>query len=91
PIHRTVLWSLGMLAVFWVTSGPLNVYQDYLFSVHMIEHMLLSMAIPLMLVAGAPVTLAARAIRKRDDGSRGGREWILWAVHNPVAKVLTNP
>ncbi|WP_414781286.1 cytochrome c oxidase assembly protein, partial [Escherichia coli] len=28
---------------------------------------------------------------KRDDGSRGGREWILWAVHNPVAKVLTNP
>ncbi|MGJ8498502.1 cytochrome c oxidase assembly protein, partial [Glaesserella parasuis] len=48
PIHRTVLWSLGMLAVFWVTSGPLNVYQDYLFSVHMIEHMLLSMAIPLM-------------------------------------------
>jgi len=91
PIARTVLWCLGMLSVFWVTSGPLNVYQDYLFSVHMIGHMLLSMAIPLMLVAGAPVSLAARAIRKRDDGTRGGREWILWAVHNPVAKVLTNP
>ncbi|MFG6279783.1 cytochrome c oxidase assembly protein [Microbacterium sp. 5K110] len=91
PLHRTVLWSLGMLAVFWVTSGPLNVYQDYLFSVHMIEHMLLSMAIPLLLVSGAPVTLAARAIRKRDDGTRGGREWIMWAVHNPVATVLTNP
>lgn len=91
PLYRTVLWSLGMLAIFWVTSGPLNVYQDYLFSVHMIDHMLLSMAIPLLLVPGAPVTLAARAIRKRDDGSRGGREWILWAVHNPVATVLTNP
>ncbi|MDQ1172129.1 cytochrome c oxidase assembly factor CtaG/putative copper export protein [Microbacterium testaceum] len=91
PIHRTVLWCLGMFGVFWVTSGPINVYQDYLFSMHMIGHMLLSMAIPLMLVAGAPVSLAARAIRKRDDGSRGGREWILWAVHNPVAKVLTNP
>lgn len=91
PLYRTVLWSLGMLAIFWVTSGPLNVYQDYLFSVHMIDHMLLSMAIPLLLVPGAPVTLAARAIRKRDDGSRGGREWILWAVHNPIATVLTNP
>jgi len=91
PISRTVLWCLGMLAVFWITSGPVNVYQDYLFSMHMIGHMLLSMAIPLMLVSGAPVTLAARAIRKRDDGTRGGREWILWAVHNPVAKVLTNP
>jgi putative copper resistance protein D len=91
PIYRTVLWVLGMLSVFWVTSGPINVYQDYLFSMHMIGHMLLSMAIPLMLVAGAPVSLAARAIRKRTDGTRGGREWILWAVHNPVAKVLTNP
>jgi putative copper resistance protein D len=91
PIHRTVLWCLGMFGVFWVTSGPINVYQDYLFSMHMIGHMLLSMAIPLMLVSGAPVSLAARAIRKRDDGTRGGREWILWAVHNPIAKVLTNP
>lgn len=91
PIYRTVLWALGLFGVFWVTSGPINVYQDYLFSMHMIGHMLLSMAIPLMLVAGAPVSLAARAIRKRDDGTRGGREWILWAVHNPVAKVLTNP
>ncbi|MDQ1135237.1 cytochrome c oxidase assembly factor CtaG/putative copper export protein [Microbacterium sp. SORGH_AS 1204] len=91
PIHRTVLWCLGLFGVFWVTSGPINVYQDYLFSMHMIGHMLLSMAIPLMLVFGAPVSLAARAIRKRDDGSRGGREWILWAVHNPVASVLTNP
>ena len=57
----------------------------------MVGHMLLTMAIPLLLVAGAPVTLAARAIRKRDDGTRGGREWILWAVHSPVARVLTNP
>lgn len=91
PIYRTVLWVLGLVALFWVTCGPINVYQGYLFSVHMIGHMLLTMAIPLMLVTGAPVTLAARAIRKRDDGTRGGREWILWAVHTPVARVLTNP
>jgi putative copper resistance protein D len=81
----------GSALLFWVTCGPVNAYQDYLFSVHMMGHMLLTMAIPLLLVAGAPVTLAARAITKRDDGTRGGREWILWAVHSPVARVLTNP
>ena len=86
-----MLWVAGLLLLFWVTCGPVNAYQDYLFSVHMVGHMLLTMAIPLLLVAGAPVTLAARAIRKRDDGTRGGREWILWAVHSPVARVLTNP
>ncbi|SBS72656.1 cytochrome c oxidase assembly protein [uncultured Microbacterium sp.] len=91
PVYRTVLWLLGMLLLLWVTSGPINAYQDYLFSIHMVGHMLLTMAIPLCLVPGAPVTLAARAIRKREDGTRGGREWILWAVHTPLSAVLTHP
>ncbi|MFE6734686.1 cytochrome c oxidase assembly protein [Microbacterium sp. NPDC057650] len=91
PIHRTIFWVLGMLMLVWVTSGAVNAYQEYLFSVHMLGHMLLSMAIPLLLVSGAPVTLALRTIRKRDDGTRGGREWIMWAVHSPFARVITHP
>ena len=91
PAYRAIMWVAGMVLLTWVTCGAVNAYQDYLFSVHMIGHMLLTMAIPLLLVAGAPVTLAARAIRKRDDGTRGGREWILWAVHTPFARVVTNP
>ena len=91
PIHRTIMWVVGMTLLVWVTGGVVNVYQDYLFSIHMVGHMLLTMVVPLLLVAGAPVTLAARAIRKRDDDTRGGREWILWAVHSPVSRVLTNP
>jgi putative copper resistance protein D len=91
PLYRTIMWIAGWLLLVWVTGGVINVYQDYLFSMHMVGHMLLTMAIPLLLVPGAPITLAARAIRKREDGTRGGREWILWAVHSPVARVLTNP
>lgn len=91
PIHRTVFWMLGVLLLVWVTCGPLNLYQEYLFSVHMMGHMVLSMAIPLLLVAGAPITLALRSIRKREDGTRGGREWILWAVHSPFSRVVTHP
>ena len=91
PIYRTVFWVLGMLLLVWVTGGPINAYQEYLFSVHMLGHMMLSMAIPLLLVTGAPITLALRAIHKRDDGTRGGREWVMWAVHSPVARVLTHP
>ena len=91
PIHRTVFWVFGMLLLVWVTGGPINAYQEYLFSVHMLGHMMLSMAIPLLLVAAAPITLALRAVRRRDDGTRGGREWIMWAVHSPFAKVVTHP
>ena len=91
PVQRTVFWLLGLALLAWVTCGPLNAYQDYLFSVHMMGHMLLTMAIPMLLVPGAPVTLALRAIEKRHDGTRGAREWIMWAVHSPYAKVITNP
>ena len=91
PILRTVSWLAGLLLLFYVTNGALYVYDKYLFSVHMLGHMLLTMAIPVLLVPGAPITLAARAIRKRADGSRGAREWILMAVHSRYASVLANP
>ena len=91
PLYRTIAWVAGVLLLFWVTNGPINAYQEYLFSVHMLGHMALAMGIPILLVTGAPVTLALRTIRKRDDGTRGGREWIMWAVNTPFAKVITNP
>lgn len=91
PIHRSVLWVTGMLALLWVTNGALNVYEQYLFSVHMLGHMLLSMAIPLLFVLSAPITLVLRAVHKREDGSRGPREWVLLAVHSRYARLLTQP
>lgn len=91
PWYRGVLWTIGILLFGWVTNGPINVYENVLFSVHMLGHMLLSMAVPLLLVLSAPVTLAMRAIHRRDDGSRGAREWILLAVNSRPAVLLTNP
>lgn len=91
PVHRTILWTLGIVALLFITNGGVNVYEKYLFSAHMSAHMVLTMAVPLLLVPGAPVTLAARAIRKRTDGSRGGREWILLAVHSRFAGIVANP
>jgi cytochrome c oxidase assembly factor CtaG/putative copper export protein len=91
PWYRTALWVSGIVILAWTTNGSLNAYEQFLFSMHMLEHMLLTMAIPVLLVLGAPVTLALRTIRKRDDGSRGAREWILLLAHSRVAKVLTSP
>ncbi len=46
--------SRGSLVLFWVTNGPINVYERYLFSAHMLGHMLLGMAVPVLLVLSAP-------------------------------------
>jgi putative copper resistance protein D len=91
PLGRTISWVTGMLLLFYVTSGALNAYQAYLFSVHMIGHMILAMAIPVLLVPGAPVTLIMRAVEKRTDDSRGVREWVLWAVHTKYARFIAHP
>jgi putative copper resistance protein D len=91
PIARTISWVAGMLLLIFVTSGSLNVYQEYLFSVHMVAHMFLTMAIPVLLVPGAPVTLLTRAVLKRADSSRGVREWVLWAVHTKYAEFVSHP
>ncbi|MFZ2963588.1 MAG: cytochrome c oxidase assembly protein [Rhodoglobus sp.] len=91
PLHRTVLWVLGMLLLFAVTNGGVNLYQQYLFSAHMLAHMTLGMMVPVLLVPGAPITLAMRAIAKRTDGSRGAREWISLVVHSRYLAVIGNP
>lgn len=91
PVLRTISWLSGLLVLAWITSGGINAYQDVLFSAHMLAHMVLGMLVPVLLVPGAPITLALRAIRKRDDGSRGPREWLLAIVHSPWFRLLGNP
>lgn len=91
PLARTIPWVAGLLLLAYLTNGGINVYERYLFSAHMLAHMALGMMVPVLLVFGAPVTLAARAIDKRTDGSRGAREWVLYAVHSKVGGFLSNP
>lgn len=91
PVLRTVSWVAGMLLLFYITNGGVSVYEKYLFSAHMTVHMVLAMMVPLLLVPGAPVTLALRSIRKRTDATRGPREWIMLAVHSRIAGFLANP
>lgn len=91
PVGRTIAWLLGLVLLFYTTNGALNLYERYLFSVHMLAHMMLTMLIPLMLVLGAPVTLLLRTVPKRHDGSWGAREWVMWAVQTPWSKFVTNP
>ncbi|MCJ1695636.1 MULTISPECIES: cytochrome c oxidase assembly protein [Rathayibacter] len=91
PLHRTVLWIAGMLLLAYITNGGVNVYEKYLFSAHMLSHMVLTMAVPLLLVPAAPVTLIARAVVRRTDGSRGPREWVLLAVHSRFGTIVSHP
>jgi len=91
PIHRTLNWIGAMVVLVYTTSGGIAVYGQFLFSAHMIAHMLLTMLIPVGIVLSAPVTLSARAIEVRHDGSRGMREWFLGIVQSRWIGLVGQP
>jgi putative copper resistance protein D len=92
PVGRTVGWLSGCAALLVGTSSGIGRYGPAMFSVHMAEHMILSMLVPILLVLGAPVTLSLRALPPAGrSGPPGPREWLLAAVHSPPARFLTHP
>lgn len=91
PVGRTIAFLLGIVAIIWATNSGLAVYSPVSFSIHMGQHMLLSMIAPILLVLGTPITLALRAIPPAPAGRRGPREWIIWGINSPVARFVTHP
>ena len=92
PAGRAVAWLGGCAALLVGTSSGIGRYGAAMFSAHMAEHMILSMLVPILMVLGAPVTMALRALpvagRTRPPGPR---EWLLAALHSPVSRWLTHP
>ena len=91
PVLRTIGWVLGWAVFVWATSGAPGVYGRLLFSVHMLMHMTISMAAPILLVLAAPVTLALRTLTSRRDNTLGPRELLLGLVHSRFLTVIGNP
>jgi cytochrome c oxidase assembly factor CtaG len=85
PPGRTVAWLLACAALLFVSSSGVKAYGSAMFSVHMGEHMALNMFIPVVLVLGAPATLALRVLPAAPSGSRPGpREWLLTVLQSKV-------
>ena len=92
PTGRIVAWLCGCAVLLFATSSGIGRYMPALFSMHMAAHMLLSMLVPVLLVLGAPVTLALRALPAAGkDHPPGMREWLLAALHSRLSMFLTNP
>ena len=85
PVGRSIAWGIGMLCFYIATSSGLAAYDEVLLSAHMVQHMVLSMVVPLSLALGAPVTLALRTLPP------GPRRWLLAVLHSRFAKVLGFP
>ena len=85
PAARTITFLSGMAVILIATESGLADYDRVLFSLHVVQHVLLGMVAPLLLVLGAPVTLALQA------GSRAAQRRTLRVLHSFPIRVLTHP
>jgi putative membrane protein len=84
PFARTVAFLGGQLAIAVALASPLAV-EDERFPIHVIQHLLLGMVAPLLLVLSAPVTLLLRAL------PRPYRQRAARLLHYPPLRRLSHP
>ena len=64
--HRqTIMFTMGTLIIFLSLTSPLHILSDhYLFSAHMIQHVLITLISPPLLILGTPGWLASKLFQK---------------------------
>ncbi|WP_433729504.1 cytochrome c oxidase assembly protein [Actinoplanes sp. CA-051413] len=92
PASRTVSWVGGMLLLGAMTGLGVARYAYVLVSVHLVQHVVLATVVPILLIGGAPVTLALQVLRRPADPQvRGPREWLLLVLGSRFLRFLSRP
>jgi putative membrane protein len=86
PRRRLVAFIAGLLAIELALQSPIERYDTTLFSVHMVQHILLVFVAAPLLALGAPITVLLRVVRP--DVRTGV---VLPILHSRVVKVLSFP
>jgi putative membrane protein len=82
---RTGSFLAGIVTIAVATFSGLASYDDSVFTIHVIQHLLLMNLAPIFLVLGAPVTLALQASSRRTQTT------VLKVLHHPIVELVTNP
>jgi putative copper resistance protein D len=86
PRRRVLAWDAGMAVLFVALQSPIATYDTTLFSVHMVQHLLLMMVAAPLLALGAPVTLLLRVVRPEVR-----RRFVLPILHSRPVRLLSFP
>jgi putative copper resistance protein D len=85
PAWRTGMFLGGLLVVVLATQSGIGAYDDVLFWDHMVQHLMLIMVAPPLLIYGQPITLLMHASRNPLH------TWVKQILRSRVASFLTWP
>jgi putative membrane protein len=76
---QKVSFFSGLVAIFLALQSPIDPLADHLFSIHQVQHMLLRMIAPILILLGLPLTPILR----------GMPPWMLQGVVRPIVRSTT--
>jgi cytochrome c oxidase assembly factor CtaG len=85
PAWRTGMFLGGLAVIVLATESGIGTYDDALFWDHMVQHLMLIMVAPPLLIAGQPITLLLHSSRNPLH------TWVKRAVRSRLASLLTWP
>ena len=86
PRYRSWCWYIGLAVLFVALASPIATYDTTLFTVHMVQHLLLSLVAAPLLALGAPITLLLRVV-----SSATRRRVVLPVLHSRFMRVASFP
>ncbi|HZC99902.1 MAG TPA: cytochrome c oxidase assembly protein [Actinomycetes bacterium] len=85
PAQRTACFLGGLAAIVVALQSPLEAYDTPLFSVHVVQHLMLTMVATPLIAMGAPITMLLMTVSARR------RKRIVRVVHSGPVKVIGHP
>src|SRR4029078_1655709 len=83
---RTIAFLAGILALAFALLSGIGRYDTALFSIHMVQHVLLMLVAAPLLALAAPITLVLRL-----SSSATRHRWVLPVLHSRVVRFLGHP
>ncbi|HVE15965.1 MAG TPA: cytochrome c oxidase assembly protein, partial [Chthoniobacterales bacterium] len=90
PAVRLLCFLAGLLVLAVALFSPLDAFANFLLSVHMVQHLLLTMVVPPLLLIGAPFLPILLGLPKRFVADGLG-PFLTWNPLKMVGRFLTNP
>ena len=90
PLWRAVSFLLGLLSLWIALASPLDTFSGFVLTAHMLQHMMLMMLAPPLILLGAPVIPLVRGLPTFAAREFAG-PFLNWRVANRVGEALTHP
>jgi len=90
PLWRAISFVSGLFLLWLALASPLDTFSGFVLTAHMLQHMLLMMVAPPLILMGSPLVPLVRGLPDFAAREFAG-PFLNWSVARKVGRILANP